>query len=224
MTPVEKGRFCASCQKVVHDFTKATDREIAAAITKENNLCGRFSNAQLNSKLVTPKEKSIAWIAASAAVVSFLTFGTDAIAQTPVITERHADQSANDKDTITEKPNLTISGFVYDAQRLPLPGVNILVKGTLVSTQTDFDGKYSIEANEGDTIEYSFVGLETVSMTVTDSNQLNVCMLEDPASITLGVMVTLQERTFIGRIFTSLGNLFRKENKSVRYKEVPSNR
>ena len=43
----------------------------------------------------------------------------------------------------------TISGIVSDESGLPLPGATVLVKGTTNGTSTDFDGKYSITANQG---------------------------------------------------------------------------
>jgi hypothetical protein len=43
MTPIEKGRFCAACQKNVYDFTKSTDREIINAYEKDKNYAGVFS-------------------------------------------------------------------------------------------------------------------------------------------------------------------------------------
>ena len=43
-----------------------------------------------------------------------------------------------------------ITGKVTDEYQQPLPGVSVLVKGTTTGTQTDFDGVYSITANEGD--------------------------------------------------------------------------
>ena len=38
----------------------------------------------------------------------------------------------------------TINGTISDGSGLPLPGVNIIVKGTSTGTQSDFDGKYTI--------------------------------------------------------------------------------
>jgi len=75
MTPADKGRFCASCQKTVFDFTNSSDREIASLLKNTDSACGRFRNNQLNRNLIIPKEKSSLWIAASAAIVSFLTIG-----------------------------------------------------------------------------------------------------------------------------------------------------
>lgn len=60
----------------------------------------------------------------------------------------------------------TVSGTVSDESGLPLPGVNIIVKGTTNGTQTDFDGKYSINANAGDVLTFTYVGLKTQEITV----------------------------------------------------------
>ncbi|MCB4800353.1 carboxypeptidase-like regulatory domain-containing protein, partial [Neotamlana laminarinivorans] len=46
----------------------------------------------------------------------------------------------------------TISGTVTDNSGLPLPGATVLVKGTNSGASTDFDGQYSIEANQGSTL------------------------------------------------------------------------
>ena len=44
---------------------------------------------------------------------------------------------------------------------LPLPGVNVVVKGTSTGTTTDFDGNYQISANIGDVLVFSYVGFST---------------------------------------------------------------
>ena len=51
----------------------------------------------------------------------------------------------------------TITGTVADESGA-LPGVSVLIEGTTSGTETDFDGNYSIEANSGDVLRYSFVG------------------------------------------------------------------
>ena len=52
----------------------------------------------------------------------------------------------------------TVSGTVTDQNDIPLPGVNILVKGTTSGTQSDFDGNYSITAISGDVLVFSYFG------------------------------------------------------------------
>ena len=67
----------------------------------------------------------------------------------------------------------TISGVVSDATG-PIPGVNVIVKGTKRSTQTDFNGAYSIKANTGDVLDFSFVGMQNTSVTVGASSTANI--------------------------------------------------
>jgi predicted RNA-binding protein (virulence factor B family) len=88
MTPAEKGRFCLMCQKTVRDFTRSSNREIAEAI-KEPKTCGRFLSSQLERELMLPQQKSSLWLAAGAAVMSFLALGSnEAIAQTKAPVEQ----------------------------------------------------------------------------------------------------------------------------------------
>jgi hypothetical protein len=62
MSPAGKGRFCASCQKVVIDFSRMTDNELAAFFKKPSgSVCGRLRQDQLNRELVIPR-KRIPWI------------------------------------------------------------------------------------------------------------------------------------------------------------------
>tara|TARA_R110002049_G_scaffold271188_3_gene448352 strand:- start:3319 stop:6153 length:2835 start_codon:yes stop_codon:yes gene_type:complete len=77
----------------------------------------------------------------------------------------------------------TISGTVSDNSGLPLPGATVLVKGTSSGTSSDFDGKYSIKANQGATLVYSFVGYATQEITVGTSSTINVTLKEDAESL-----------------------------------------
>ncbi len=69
-----------------------------------------------------------------------------------------------------------ISGAVTDDTGLPLPGVNIIIKGTSTGTQSDFDGNYTIEAAQGQTLVYSYVGFETQEIAVGASNKMDVTL------------------------------------------------
>jgi hypothetical protein len=221
MTPVEKGRFCASCQRVVHDFTRSSDREIASVLTKESNACGRFQNNQLNRELIIPKEKKPVWIAAGAAVVSFLCLGAnDAIAQTPVQTEQHQeDQIALGKVALPTVTSRVVTGTVVDETGIPLPGANVIIRGTQTGVQTDFDGNFSIEVKQGDVLEFSFLGYKTETITISESIMFKITMLVDEdVTFTAGIVVTGERTTFFGRIFRTIGNWFREEDVDVRLK------
>lgn len=62
-----------------------------------------------------------------------------------------------------------VSGVLEDDSGMPLPGVNILVEGTNLSTITDFDGLYSIACEVGDILVFSFIGMQTKKIKVTSS-------------------------------------------------------
>ena len=66
----------------------------------------------------------------------------------------------------------TVSGVVSDASG-PIPGANVVVKGTKNGVQTDFDGKFSIKAKTGDVLVVSFVGMQEASAKVGATNTVN---------------------------------------------------
>ncbi|MDH5413985.1 MAG: SusC/RagA family TonB-linked outer membrane protein, partial [Flavobacteriaceae bacterium] len=72
----------------------------------------------------------------------------------------------------------TITGTVSDESG-PLPGVSVVIKGTTTGTETDFDGKYSIQANVGDVLQFSFVGMSSQEATVGVSNTINIVLKAD---------------------------------------------
>ena len=84
-----------------------------------------------------------------------------------------------------------ISGTVTDQSGLPLPGVNIVIKGTSTGTQTDFDGNYSINANNGSILVFSYLGFATKEVPVGVSNSINISLEEDAAQLE-EVVVTAQ--------------------------------
>ncbi len=77
-----------------------------------------------------------------------------------------------------------ITGTVTDeASALPLPGVNILIKGTTTGASTDFDGKFTISVNNGDILVFSYLGYTTKEVTYTGSSILDVVLAEDAAQL-----------------------------------------
>ena len=76
-----------------------------------------------------------------------------------------------------------IKGAVTDQNGASIPGVNILLQGTLKGTQSDFDGNFSIQAAKEDVLEFSFLGMKSQMVTVENSNTLSVIMEEDAESL-----------------------------------------
>lgn len=78
----------------------------------------------------------------------------------------------------------TVTGTVTDqADASPLPGVNILVKGTTTGASTDFDGIYSIKVSQGDILVFSYLGYVTQEITYSGQSTLDVALVEDTAQL-----------------------------------------
>lgn len=92
------------------------------------------------------------------------------------------DEDRPKKNTKTNNYQQMVSGSVKDIDGNPLPGVNVLVDGTTNGTQTDFDGNYSIEADEGDILVFSYMGMITQRIEVT-TDVVEVTMKENTSEL-----------------------------------------
>jgi TonB-linked SusC/RagA family outer membrane protein len=96
----------------------------------------------------------------------------------------------------------TVTGKVTDVNGGPLPGVTVVVKNTVIGTQTDFDGNYSIKASTGDVLQFTYVGMNTLDITVGTSNVINGTMkegaemLEEIVITALGITREKREVTY----------------------------
>ena len=85
----------------------------------------------------------------------------------------------------------TVSGTVSDDAGVPLPGATVVIQGTSTGTTTNFDGVYSISANEGDILVVSFVGYSSATATVGASSTLDFSL--SPDNSLEEVVVTAEE-------------------------------
>ncbi|HNQ26997.1 MAG TPA: SusC/RagA family TonB-linked outer membrane protein, partial [Aquaticitalea sp.] len=77
-----------------------------------------------------------------------------------------------------------VSGTVTEgATSLPIPGANVIIKGTATGTSTDFDGKFTINVKNGDVLVFSYVGYTTQEVTYSGQASINVVMAEDAAQL-----------------------------------------
>lgn len=87
------------------------------------------------------------------------------------------------EEDLAENAEVLISGKVTDANGQPLPGATISVQGTSVGTVTDVDGNYSLNAPEGATLVFSYIGYETQLIKVGAQDVINVTLTEDASSL-----------------------------------------
>ena len=72
----------------------------------------------------------------------------------------------------------TISGTVTDTEDEPLAGVAVIIQETKEGTMTDGKGRYTIEAEEGQTLEFSFIGMVTQNVTIGKRSVIDIQMTE----------------------------------------------
>ncbi len=77
---------------------------------------------------------------------------------------------------------VTVTGVVSD-QMGPLPGVNVLEKGTQNGTVTGFDGDFTLEVAADATLVFSYVGFKTQEVAVNGQTTINVTLEEDAAKL-----------------------------------------
>ncbi|MCH7401297.1 SusC/RagA family TonB-linked outer membrane protein [Belliella kenyensis] len=83
-----------------------------------------------------------------------------------------------------------ISGRVISGEDSdPLPGVNVVVKGTTRGAISDLDGRYSIQADQNEIIVFSFVGFTTQEIAVGNRSTIDITL--SPDSKTLGEVVVV---------------------------------
>ena len=82
-----------------------------------------------------------------------------------------------------------ITGRVTDVAGNPIPGVNVIIKGTTTGTATDGDGTFSIEASEKDVLQMSFIGFTPREIAVGTQTRIDVQMEEDVATLEEVVVV-----------------------------------
>ncbi len=83
----------------------------------------------------------------------------------------------------------TISGTILDASKNPLPGVNIIIKGTNDGTVSDFDGNYTIKVDEGQILDFTYIGFIEQSVEINGQTVLNITLKEDFAKLEEVVVV-----------------------------------
>ncbi|MDB9723124.1 TonB-dependent receptor [Polaribacter sp.] len=99
--------------------------------------------------------------------------------------------------------NLKVNGTVLSEESgQPIPGVSIVIKGSSIGTSTDFDGLYTINVAKGETLVFSYLGMEEIEIIVSTASN-NVLMKESVTGLDEIVVVgygTAKKRELTGAI------------------------
>lgn len=93
-------------------------------------------------------------------------------------------------ESIPQPRRKELSGTVTDSQGVPLPGVNVIVKGTTQGAITDLSGKFSLSAPiESEFLVFSFIGMETVEQFIGERTSFSIILVETAMGIDEVVVV-----------------------------------
>lgn len=112
-----------------------------------------------------------------------------------IILKLRTEKKRKDFDAVendeSEQRKIEITGSVSDKNGDLLPGVNVVVEGTTTGTQTDFDGNYSIKAEKGATLIFTYIGMKTQKVVVGDAKLITVVLEEAENSLEEVVVTAL---------------------------------
>lgn len=215
----KSGGYCNSCQKEVIDFTRLSNLEITKRFENDyGKTCGRFKTSQLRTyKVDTAKTMSTNIFFRSLGIASFsllaLCTTTNAEAQDNVTTNPIVETqmvTSNDLKTNSAQKvdSYTVLGTVLDESNLPLPGVNVILKGSTEGTLTDYDGKFEFPSKlkVNDVLVFSYIGYDNKEYKIkaSETNSINITIIFDTTDI------ELMGDVVIGGAYKSKRNIFQK--------------
>ena len=141
-------------KKITLDFKNATSKEFFAEIQKQTGYCFIFNTnqgEQIGEITISVRNKSVQEVMEEILRPTGFsyTFQNDIIVITP---------------KMAEPENNILTGLVFDENKQPLPGVTVLVKGSSNGVTTNTKGEFSIKLQEKDTLIFSFIGMESVTL------------------------------------------------------------
>ena len=104
------------------------------------------------------------------------------------------------------RADITISGRVVDEKGAGLPGVNVIVRGTSIGTQTDVDGNYNIKAADNATLVFTFVGYAAQEVPVNGRSSISATLAPDAKGLEEVVVVGygVQEKKLLATSISSI--------------------
>jgi TonB-linked SusC/RagA family outer membrane protein len=123
-----------------------------------------------------------------------------------IISDKHVVLYKDSKNAAkrSSQHDIRVTGIVTDNNREPLPGVNVVIKGTSTGTITDIDGRYMISVPDKESVLlFSFTGFVTQEIAVGDKTQISIYLIEDSKELDEVIVVgygTMKKSDITGSI------------------------
>ena len=113
-------------------------------------------------------------------------------------------------DNLSTKQQTAVTGKVVDKKGNPIPGVTVLIKGTSIGVASDFDGNYSLDVEDSNSIlVFSYLGFLSQEVTVNDQNVINITLIESDYELDEVVVIgygTIKKVNLTGSVATIKGS------------------
>ncbi|MCX6319896.1 MAG: carboxypeptidase-like regulatory domain-containing protein [Bacteroidetes bacterium] len=221
MTPVEKGRFCAQCQKEVIDFSSMTDRQLSEFFKKPStgSLCGRFLNEQLDRPIDIPR-KRIPWIRYffQFTLPAFLLSLKPAAAKAQgmvYVKDLDCGKKAADTSQLPAPDTLVpLRGIVKNEKGEPLAGASVFDKNHSRGAFTNDKGEFHLKLPRGSGLRITYIGYRSCELQdiTADSVTVTLKQFDESKVLTMGIILptivrkkTVKETRPLAVIGTDLG-------------------
>lgn len=240
MSPCEKGRLCAKCDNVIHDFRGKTDMEIALIHSRsKKKVCGIYDEKTVNPINNPDNEPSSNKKYLLAGALSILIPTSSSYAGSQHLPKTQIELSPRTQSTQVIKPTedknssfqqtdtaRTIKGYVFDPSDEPLAGANVIINNTSTGTATSIDGSFSLSFlltdladlmgnNKSMFLTVSYIGygrkeIEISKNDIVDNQEINLDIFLEEDLEMISFYV--QRQPFHKRAWNSIKNVFRKKN------------
>ena len=186
MSPTEKGKHCNSCQKEVIDFTKKSDEEVFKLAKSGTSICGRFKNTQLDrdialsclpAGMARKRNNTLAQYAATLLIPAAILSTQEMKAQqtsapTSQVQKKYTSLGIGTQHQSFKKRFDSFAfdtvGIVY-ANRYPVAGAQVSIKGSDRSIVTNSKGGFLLEALPGDVLIIELKGFDTQEIAIDEN-------------------------------------------------------
>jgi len=210
------GGFCNSCRKEVVDFRSMSDEKLIQFLKdREGNTCGYFKTSQLKDysyvKEVHKTNKFKYLKIISLTFISLVSLqnilAQDKKIKTEIIDNANGIKNGTHKNPYQER---LLKGIITD-ETGPLPGANIMLKGTNIGATTNFDGEFEFPKplKEGDVLVVSFLGYKTKEVIIMN-NQLSLSTQVDFNIKMNEELIFTMGEVAVDEVYTSKRSFWRK--------------